>query len=1659
MGMVLSIYSQKGFREVTLPERGQETLELQIERELFALDRDVTLTLERHEGVWRMTSKNAALLSSNGALPQEGMDITDGLHFEAETEQGSRIAIICFEQVDPFAVYRKYALLGIQQIKIGRNEGNDIQYSNDLVSGEHCAIKIQDGKAVLYDTSKNGTYLNFRRVYGSTILKYGDSIRIMRLNIIYLGDMIAIDQCDDLSISIPRLEAGEIQSLASPAGAGSGRRVLFRRSPRNLRKLYTEPFEIEAPPSPTENREAPLAMTIGPALTMSIPMILGSALSVWASRSGGASSGMFMYMGMITAVTSALIGAIWAFLNVRYAAKTRRQEENRRFESYGEYLIRTRERIEKAYNENASALRERYPSAEMCCALDEHSPLLWNRNTSHSDFLAVRVGMGEAPFQAEISIPKERFSMVNDTLAGKPLLIQENFKMLKDVPVTIDLLRHRLVGVAGGEGRKGAIAVAQAMIAQLATSNSYTDVKICLVYDGSSDTDRSAWDFAMWLPHVWSGDKKIRYIATSKGEAGDVFSALTQILRTRSEEDSGKEQELKPRFVLFVAGPGLLDGEAAARYVFDQSRDLGLTTVLLAEKPEELPNECQYIIENSEQYQGAYSTLDGREHGCALQFDAVSGEGLRRLSKALGRIEVVESEQDGEIPNTLTFFDMFGIQRPDELNAEERWKKSNSISSMKALVGFRNGNAPCYLDIHERYHGPHGLVAGTTGSGKSETLQTYILSLAVNFSPEDIGFFIIDYKGGGMANLFDGLPHMIGSISNLSGGQVKRAMVSIQSENRRRQRIFTEYGVNNINGYTALYKNGDAMEPVPHLFIIIDEFAELKREEPEFMKELISVAQVGRSLGVHLILSTQRPSGTVDENIWANSKFRLCLRVQDRQDSMDMLHRTEAAYLTQAGRCYLQVGNDEIFELFQSGWSGAAYDEELGGGSLLIAQMLSATGKVDLAGNHARIKRKEELKRRWVRQLIDALRRAEAETGLAVEGPEFVFGESHDFLELFYRKIQETQPDFEENQFNTARVEDFCAVYRELLGRKDDEQLPEQIIRTASREGKRLPEVKSKTQLEVTVDYLRTTAERLGVEKVRKLWLPVLPDHLYLDDMDAFKRAAFNGSRWQDRPRRFRLEAVIGMADDPANQAQVPVTVDFSTGGHHMVIGTVSTGKSTLLQTMIYSLAACYTPDLLNIYCLDFSAKMMSVFSDLKHVGGYMDETDLETDHIDKFFTMMTRILDERKERFAGAGFEDYVNHNGWNVPAILIVIDNYGSFHEKTGDAYEPIMSRIAKEGNSYGVFLLVSAGGVGMQELPSRLAETFRTGLALEMPDAFAYADVLRVVRPPVLPESRTKGRGLLHYGERILEFQSALAAHAENGPERTELLRQAVAEMNAAYTGPRARTIPQIPANPTREDFTALPEYGEALHTMDLMPVGYDFEYADIYSFNLVENYVFLISGVKKSGKSTLMENLMLTGLERGDEIAILEPGGNRFARIAEDHGLPRYANAQSVYDFLARLHGEMVQRAGIKKDCLDRKATDRELFTAAMANRRIDIFVGNMTQMVAELHDPESPAFNAQALFEALCERGKGYNIFLYGEVTDQEAVDLLGYTCFSSMSGYRSGIRFGGRFGDQKLFPFENVGYQEQDRSMKVGIGVIPSEDREERLVKVVVPMC
>lgn len=199
-------------------------------------------------------------------------------------------------------------------------------------------------------------------------------------------------------------------------------------------------------------------------------------------------------------------------------------------------------------------------------------------------------------------------------------------------------------------------------------------------------------------------------------------------------------------------------------------------------------------------------------------------------------------------------------------------------------------------------------------------------------------------------------------------------------------------------------------------------------------------------------------------------------------------------------------------------------------------------------------------------------------------------------------------------------------------------------------------------------------------------------------------------------------------------------------------------------------------------------------------------------------------------------------------------------------------------------------------------------------------------------------------------------------------------------------------------------------------------------------------------------------MHTCAERNEDVRILELNGNRFRQIAEANTWPRYTDGAQILELFTYIQEEMIRRASIKKKYQEDGWTDEALFDAATENRRINLFVANMQTLVDELHTPESPAFHAQALFDTLCERGKGYNIFVYAEVNDRDQDELMGYACMDSAQAAQSGIRFGGKFSAQKLFPFENVPYQEQERSMKPGVGVLPSDNSEARLVRVVVPL-
>lgn len=256
------------------------------------------------------------------------------------------------------------------------------------------------------------------------------------------------------------------------------------------------------------------------------------------------------------------------------------------------------------------------------------------------------------------------------------------------------------------------------------------------------------------------------------------------------------------------------------------------------------------------------------------------------------------------------------------------------------------------------------------------------------------------------------------------------------------------------------------------------------------------------------------------------------------------------------------------------------------------------------------------------------------------------------------------------------------------------------------------------------------------------------------------------------------MNILLGQMDDPANQNQMPLEFDFAKNGHLAICGNVVSGKSTMMQTMFYALLQKYTPEAVNIYAIDFSSKMMSAFEAAPHVGGVMYEG--EGDKISKFFNMIHTILEERKVLFRGGNYSQYVQVHGISMPAIVVFIDNYASFKEKTEEQYEEEVIQLSKEGVNHGIFLVISGNGVGMNDITARVFENMGTVLCLQLQDKYAYADLLHSNQIDVLPENGIKGRGLAFYGNEILEYQTALAIAAENDYQRMEKINKICMDM---------------------------------------------------------------------------------------------------------------------------------------------------------------------------------------------------------------------------------------------------------------------------------------
>lgn len=684
----------------------------------------------------------------------------------------------------------------------------------------------------------------------------------------------------------------------------------FHRSPRIILREPESKVSIASAPTDDElSRQSLIKLLITP-----VAMIIFTFLIYFFTNSSGM---VFMMMGMSVITIGTSLHSYF------YDKKQHKEKQKQKIKDYLSYLDTKYKELKECKEEQIEALNYHYPDVfnilDMAKSLDRR---IYEKTPYHFDFLRYRLGSGEIPTSFYIDYTSAELTKYNKEAGEKVNELISYYQYIDDMPIQNTI--NSPIGYIGN--RKVVIEQVQQLMIQIATFHSYYDVEFFPIF---REEEFDMWNWSRWLPHTQIRMFNSRGFIYNQKTRDQLLTSLYQIIKERKldkeQSDKSKEKIYLPHYVLLITDLSLLLDHNIMEYINEDLTELGIHYIFVEEVIESLPEHVKTVVD----YRGAKKAnliLQNGEYVNKefIPLPVIKQSDKENFARNMAGINHVQTLRNS-IPESITFLEMYGVRKVEELNILNRWKVNEAYKTMAVPLGVRGREDILYLNLHEKAHGPHGLIAGTTGSGKSELVQSYILSLAVNYHPYEVAFLLIDYKGGGMSNLFADLPHVVGTITNLDGNQANRALVSIKAELKKRQRIFSENDVNHIDQYMKLFKEGKVKMPLPHLFIISDEFAELKTNQPDFMDELVSTARIGRSLGVHLILATQKPSGVVNDQIWSNSKFKIALKVQDVTDSREVIKTSDAAEITQVGRAYLQVGNNEIYELFQSAWSGADY--------------------------------------------------------------------------------------------------------------------------------------------------------------------------------------------------------------------------------------------------------------------------------------------------------------------------------------------------------------------------------------------------------------------------------------------------------------------------------------------------------------------------------------------------------------------------------------------------------------------------------------------------------------------------------------------------------------------------------------------------------------
>ncbi|MGY1580039.1 type VII secretion protein EccCa [Streptomyces sp. MN13] len=1139
---------------------------------------------------------------------------------------------------------------------------------------------------------------------------------------------------------------------------------IVHRPARSTRPPAPAPARtIEAPPNLPEGK-------VGTAATALLPMagVVSSVVMMTVIRNS-----QFAALGAIVLVV-ALFGALALFFSQRgRAQRTRRVQRER----YLEYLEELRQELGADERERRDRARLLNPPPQALYDLIRDPARLWERRRKDPDFLHPRLGTGTVPAQ-ELTIgqsgvggvltPPDPF-MLNEARA-----LQHRFTTAADFPLTVPLDRAGNVSVVGAD-RDDVLAVARALLVQTAVTHAPDDVALAV-----ATRDEAAWQWAKWLPHVLDPQTYDGAVAARRivPDLAQLARLCAPELRRRAGFAAEVRRGLSDRSALRLTDRLLVvhdtHGTPAAELPLPDSAvglpEMGVTVLHLLEEQVHEPDQVSVRITVAGDRVVVEDLRGSVGEGAEGTVDAVTISGADGIARMLAPLRLsAESVAEGTpVSGPVDFPTMLGVDDPAALDLKRLWAPRGERDFLRVPIGLTDRREPVLLDLKESSRlgmGPHGLCVGATGSGKSELLRTLVLALTATHAPEDLALVLVDYKGGATFAPFASLPHVAGVITNLENraGLVERVHTSLAGEVKRRQQVLKDAGNIADIGHYALLRATERpdLEPLPHLFVIIDEFGELVTAKPDFIDLFLSIGRIGRSIGVHLLLSSQRIEGGKLRGLDTYLSYRLGLRTFSADESRTVLDTTDAFHLPPLpGFGYLKV-DTSTYERFKAGYVSGAYHGP-------------------------------------------ALREERDDEPLVRPYPT-------------YRSPQET------------------------------ESAPEEAAATRRDTGP--------TVMSVMVEQLATAAP-----PVRRIWLPPLPDVITLDRAAGPVRASEHGLHLARRAEGLRVP--LGVLDDPARQWQGQWLLDLTTaGGHAAVIGGPQSGKTTLLRTLVLSLALTHTPRDVAVYGLDLAGGGLAALAGLPHVGGIAGRADRE--RAARTVAEVRAMLTEREELFRRHGIDSVEQlralRRSGELPGpaatdIVLVIDGFGALRDEFADLDDAVTD-LLKRGGGYGIHVV--AGLLRWNDVRIATQSLFGTRVELRLNDP-ADSTVDRKLSETLGAD--TPGRGLTDgklFAQVALPRIDGRLTTDDLGPA----LEQAARTVRASWHGEVAPPVRVLPA--------VLPaaKLPSAVAEPARVPIGVDQEALAPVLLDLFEaDQHLLILGDNECGKTNLLKLIATQLVER-------------------------------------------------------------------------------------------------------------------------------------------------------------------------------------------------